>query len=268
MNIKEKIANIDWLVLGGKLIGAIVVLIIGLWIVKIISKAIYKLLHIKKVDESLKQFILSLISAILKVIVVLAAAATAGIDLTVVGTIIAASTLAIGMALQGSLSNIAGGALIMFLKPFKIGDFIEAQGVKGIVKKIEIFSTKLNTLDNKEVIIPNGVLSNGNVVNYSSEGTRRVDIVFGVAYDSDIKQTKKVLLEVIESYPKILKDPISTVVVTELADSSINFSTRTWVKVEDYWDAYSYILEHGKIALDEAGIEIPYPTQVEISKKI
>ncbi|MBS9774886.1 MAG: mechanosensitive ion channel [Tenacibaculum sp.] len=265
--IIEKFQGIDWIVIGGKLISAILVLIIGFWVVKVITKGIGKALNIKKFDNTLKGFLLNLVSSICKIVVVLGALSTAGIDMTVIGTIIAASTLAIGMSLQGSLSNIAGGVLIMVLKPFRVGDFIIAQGQEGFVKRIELFTTKLTTTDNKEVILPNGVLSNGNVVNCSSEPTRRVDITFGVSYDADLKETRKVLLDTINKYPKVLKNPAPVALVTELADSSVNFATRTWVNSSDYWDAYFFIMEEVKIALDEAGIEIPYPHSVEIQKQ-
>ena len=149
----------------------------------------------------------------------------------------------------------------------KIGDLIEAQGEIGVVKEIEIFTTKLIGLSNKEIIIPNGALSNGNIVNYTTEGTRRVDLVFGVGYDSDIKKTKEVLMKVITENPKVLKEPAPTVNVLELADSSVNFAVRPWCKAEDYWAVYFETMENTKEALDAACIEIPYPHQVEIQKK-
>lgn len=265
--IQEKLANVDWIALGGKFIAAIVILVVGLWIVKTLTKFVAKLMDVKRLDESLKGFILSIISTLCKVGVILVAMATLGLDLSILGTIIAASVLAIGMALQGSLANIAGGALIMTLKPFKIGDYIEAQGVAGFVKQIELFETKINTIDHKVAVLPNGALSNGNIINYTAEKQRRVDITFGVSYDSDIKQTREVLMSVLNSYPKMLTHPAPEVHVGELADSSVNFITRTWVNTADYWEAYFYIMEHTKIALDEAGIEIPYPHSVEIHKQ-
>ena len=155
----------------------------------------------------------------------------------------------------------------MIFKPIKIGDLIEAQGEIGVVKEIEIFTTKLIGLSNKEIIIPNGALSNGNIVNYTTEGTRRVDLVFGVGYDSDIKKTKEVLMKVITDNPKVLQQPAPTVNVLELADSSVNFAVRPWCKTEDYWDVYFETMENTKEALDAAGIEIPYPHQVEIHKE-
>ena len=155
----------------------------------------------------------------------------------------------------------------MIFKPFKIGDLIEAQGELGVVKEIEIFTTKLVTPTNKEVIIPNGALSNGNITNYTTEGMLRVDLTIGVSYDADIKQTKDVLMNVLTSNPKVLKDPAPSVNVVELADSSVNFAVRPFATVENYWDVYFGITEDCKLALDKAGIEIPYPHAVEIQKK-
>ncbi len=265
--IQEKLANVDWITLGGKFIAALIILIVGLWVVKTLTNFVAKLMDIKRLDESLKGFILSIISTCCKVAVILVAMATLGLDLSLLSTVIAASVLAIGMALQGSLANIAGGTLIMTLKPFKVGDYIEAQGVEGFVKQIELFETKINTMDHKVVILPNGALSNGNIINYTAEKQRRVDITFGVSYDSDIKQTREVLMSVLNSYPKTLKNPEPAVLVGELADSSVNFITRTWVHTADYWEAYFYIMENTKIALDKAGIEIPFPHSVEIHKE-
>ncbi len=159
------------------------------------------------------------------------------------------------------------GVLILIFKPFKIGDLIEAQGVIGVVKEIEIFTTKLTSPTNQLVIIPNGTLSNGNIVNYSAEGKLRIDHVFGIDYGSNIKQAKEVLLEMMMSNPKVLKDPAPAVTVSELADSSVNLAVRPWTNVADYWDVYFETIEGAKEALDKAGIEIPYPHQVEIQKK-
>jgi small conductance mechanosensitive channel len=190
-----------------------------------------------------------------------------GVETTSFAAILAAAGLAIGLALQGSLGNFAGGVLIMIFKPIKIGDLIEAQGEVGVVKEIEIFTTKLTGLSNKEIIIPNGALSNGNIVNYSTAGTRRVDLVYGVGYDSDIKLTKAVFDKVLSAHPKILKEPAPTVALSELGDSSLNFVVRPWCNAEDYWTVYFDITEQVKEALDTAGIEIPYPHQVEIRKQ-
>ncbi|WP_442265108.1 mechanosensitive ion channel family protein [Tenacibaculum sp. ZS6-P6] len=249
-----------------KVAAALLLLIIGLWVIGIITKTVKKLMEKRDIDTSLRGFLGSLVNWTLKIFLLVTVAGQLGVETTSFAAIIAAAGLAIGMALQGSLSNFAGGALIMIFRPFKVGDYIEAQGEQGVVKDIQIFTTKLNTVDNKEVIIPNGILSNGNIINYSSEEKRRVDLTFGVSYDADIKQTRKVLLSVIENTPFTLKNPEPVVLVGELADSSVNFITRTWVKSSDYWDAYFHIIENTKIELDKAGIEIPYPHSVEIQK--
>jgi small conductance mechanosensitive channel len=268
-----KIENIDsqkWIDLateyGIKIIGAILIWIIGSWIIKKILKATRKIMTKSNYDESLQKFLINLLSWGLKIMLVITLLGTLGVPTTSFAAIIAAAGLAVGLALQGSLGNFAGGVLIMIFKPFKIGDLIEAQGEVGVVKQIEIFTTKITGLSNREIIVPNGALSNGNIINYTTEGTRRVDLTFGVGYDSDIKKTKDVLMNVLTSHPKVLKDPAPTVNVSELADSSVNFAVRPWANAEDYWAVYFGITEDVKEALDKAGIEIPYPHQVEIRK--
>jgi small conductance mechanosensitive channel len=254
-------------VYGIKIIGAILIWIIGSWFVKKIMKGMKKIMSGREYDESLQKFLLNLVNWILKILLIITLLGTLGVPTTSFAAIIAAAGLAIGLALQGSLGNFAGGVLIMIFKPIKIGDLIEAQGEIGVVKEIEIFTTKLTGLSNKEIIIPNGALSNGNIINYTTEGTRRVDFVFGVGYDSDIKKTKEVLMDVITSHPLVLTDPAPSVNVLALADSSINFAVRPWCKAEDYWNVYFGVTEQTKEALDAAGIEIPYPHQVEIHKQ-
>jgi len=190
-----------------------------------------------------------------------------GVDVTTFAAVIAAAGLAIGMALQGSLANFAGGVLIMIFKPYKIGDLIEAQGVLGVVKEIEIFTTKLTTPQNKLAIVPNGTMANGNIINYTAEGLIRVDLTVGVGYDEDIKKTKEVLLKVLTDNDVVLKDPAPSVSVEALGESSVDFAVRPFCKPEHYWDVYFGTLENCKLALDEAGIEIPYPHSVEIQKQ-
>ncbi|WP_178985951.1 mechanosensitive ion channel family protein [Winogradskyella helgolandensis] len=252
---------------GPKVLGAIVIWIIGSWVIKMLLKGITKAMNKGNYDESLKKFLSNLLNWILKIILIIVVLGTVGVETTSFAAILAAAGLAIGLALQGSLANFAGGVLIMIFKPIKIGDLIEAQGEIGVVKEIEIFTTKLIGLSNKEIIIPNGSLSNGNIVNYTTQGTRRVDLVFGVSYDADIKQTKDVFSKVLAAHPLILKDPAPTIALSELADSSINFVVRPWCKTEDYWTVFFDITEQVKEALDVAGIEIPYPHQVEIHKE-
>ena len=251
-----------------KVLMALAVLIIGLLIIKVFVNTTKKVLSKREVDITLQKFLLNLLNWVLKILLFITVVAKLGIETTSFAAILASAGLAIGLALQGSLANFAGGILIIIFKPIKIGDFIEAQGVSGSVKEIEIFTTKLNTTDNKEIIIPNGALSNGNIVNYSTEATRRVDFTFGVGYDSDIKKTKEVISRVINSHPLVLKEPAPAVNLSELADSSINFFTRGWVKKEDYWTVKFDVMEQTKEALDAAGIDIPYPHRVHIDKMV
>lgn len=252
---------------GPKVIAAILIWIIGSWIIKMVLKGIRKAMTKANYDESLKKFLLNLITWIFKIVLILVVLGTVGVETTSFAAVLAAAGLAVGLALQGSLGNFAGGVLIMIFKPIKIGDLIEAQGEIGVVKEIEIFTTKLTGLSNREIIIPNGALSNGNIINFSTEGTRRVDLVFGVGYDSDIKKTKEVFSQVLAAHPKVLKEPAPTIAVSELADSSINFVVRPWCTADDYWSVYFEITENVKEALDAAGIEIPYPHRVEIQKQ-
>lgn len=252
---------------GLRIIAAIIIWIVGSWIIKKLLNSTKKFMEKREYDESLKKFLVNFLGWTLKILLILAILSKLGVETTSFAAILAAAGLAIGMALQGSLGNFAGGVLLMVFKPIKIGDLIEAQGEIGVVKEIEIFTTKLIGLSNKEIIIPNGALSNGNIVNYTTEGTRRVDLVFGVGYDSDIKKTKEVLMKVISENPKVLQEPAPTVNVLELADSSVNFAVRPWCKTEDYWAVYFETMENTKEALDAAGIEIPYPHQVEIHKE-
>lgn len=251
---------------GLKLLGAIAIWIIGSWIIKRIDKLLVKAMDKVEYDESLERFISSLIIGALKVLLVVIVLGNLGVETTSFAAILAAGGLAIGLSLQGSLSNFAGGVLILVLKPYKTGDYIEAQGEEGIVKDIKIFNTIINTLDNKEVIIPNGALSNGNITNYSSEKYRRVDLVIGVSYDSDIKQTKELFAKILKENDKIVDHPKPMIVLGELADSSVNWYVRPWVKSPDYWDVYFDLMETCKLELDKAGIEIPFP-QMDIHRK-
>ncbi|WP_298341629.1 mechanosensitive ion channel domain-containing protein [uncultured Algibacter sp.] len=252
---------------GLKVIGAIIIWIVGSWIIRKLTKGLEKVMSKKNYDESLQKFLLNLVGWILKILLILSILANLGVETTSFAAILAAAGLAIGMALQGSLGNFAGGVLLMIFKPIKIGDLIEAQGELGVVKEIEIFTTKIVSPTNKEIIIPNGALSNGNITNYSTEGKLRVDLTIGVSYDADIKQTKDVLMKVLTDNPQVLKDPAPSVNVSELADSSVNFAVRPYSTVADYWDVYFGTIEKCKIALDAAGIEIPYPHSVEIHKE-
>ena len=249
-----------------KIATALAILIIGLFVIGQLVKISKKVMKKGGVDLTLQKFLGNLLGWALKILLIVTVISQLGVETTSFVAILAAAGLAIGLALQGSLANFAGGVLIMIFKPFKLGDLVEAQGEIGVVKEIEIFTTKLTGLSNKEIIIPNASLSNGNIVNYTTEGTRRVDLVIGVSYDADIKKTKEVLMNVLTSHPKVLKDPAPGVTVSELADSSVNFAVRPWCNTEHYWDVYFEVTESVKLELDKAGIEIPYPHQVLIKK--
>lgn len=261
----EKIKNLA-LDYAPKVFMALAILIVGLFLINLIIRVSKKLMTKAKIDITLQKFTGDLLSWGLKILLLITVISQLGVETTSFAAILAAAGFAVGLALQGSLSNFAGGALIMIFKPFKIGDLIEAQGITGVVKEIQIFTTKLNTPGNKLAIIPNGSLSNGNIINYTAEGQLRVDLTFGVSYDADIKKTKEVLMYVLTSNPKVLKEPAPSVNVSELADSSVNFAVRPWTNTADYWDVYFETTENVKIALDKASIEIPYPHQVEIRK--
>ncbi|UNY99241.1 mechanosensitive ion channel [Zhouia spongiae] len=261
--------DIDWgLVIdyGLKIVGAIVIWIVGSWIIKKVVKGINIVMTKREYEISLRKFLVNLLKWTLMALLVIVVLGTIGVETTSFAAIIAAAGLAIGLALQGSLGNFAGGALIMVFKPIKVGDLIEAQGELGVVNEIQIFTTILTTPDNKVVVIPNGPLSNGNIKNYSRLGKLRVDLTVGVSYDSDIKKTREVLMTALTSNPKVLKEPLPTVAVSELADSSINFAVRPWATTADYWDVYFGALEDCKNALDNAGIEIPFPHRVLLQK--
>jgi small conductance mechanosensitive channel len=247
---------------GLKLLGAIVILIVGFWIAKKISNLIRKTLAQRDLSLELQSFLGSLISVLLKVAVLLAAAETVGFNTTSLVVIFGAAGLAIGLALQGSLANFAGGVMILLFKPFKTGDLITAQGHTGNVTAINIFVTTLLTPDNKTVILPNGPLSNGDVTNFTTDGKIRVDLVVGIGYGEDIKKARTALMAAMNANPKVMQNPAPSVNVLELGDSSVNLAVRPWCNPADYWDVYFGITEASKEALDAAGIEIPFPQRV------
>lgn len=250
-----------------KVLYAFAILIVGWYVIKFILRLTNKLLNSRHVDKTLQTFLGNLLGWGLKALLLIAVISKLGVDTTALAAVMAAAGLGLGLALQGSLANFAGGVLIILFKPFRVDDIINAQGEIGVVKDIQLFTTQIIAPNNKRVIIPNGTLANGNIVNLSAEGTLRVDLTIGVGYDENIKQTKEVLMKVLTSHPKVLKDPLPTVNVSELADSSVNFAVRPWSTVEDYWTVYYDVIENCKEALDAAGIEIPYPHVVEIQKK-
>jgi small conductance mechanosensitive channel len=242
-----------------KFIIAIIIFIVGKFVAKLISSATKKILIHKKFDDTVISFVASLVYGLVVIVAFIAAISHLGFNTTSLVAIVGAAGLAIGLALQGSLSNFASGILLISLKPFKAGDFVEIAGTAGVVEEVHVFSTQLKTGDNKTVIIPNGGITNGTITNYSAKPTRRIDLVIGVGYSADLKQTKQILRDVVSNHDLVLKDQAITIGVSELADSSVNFVVRPWVKTSDYWPVHFDLLETIKIELDKAGIEIPFP---------
>ena len=254
-----------WEVLPGlatSIITAILILIFGLWLIKFINRMVRKFFSRADYDPSLESFLQSFINIGLKIVLFVLVITELGVQSSSLVAMLGAAGLAIGLALQGSLANFAGGVLILVFKPFKLGDFISAQGVDGTVKEITIFTTKLSTFGNQIAIIPNGQLSNNNIINYNAQSTRRDKITVGIGYSSNIKQAKDILLQICAENEDILKDPAPEVYVGELADSSVNLSLRFWAENEVFWAAHFNVLEELKNRFDEAGIEIPFPQRV------
>ncbi len=244
-----------------KLVLALLTLIIGLWIIKLLARGVAKMLDRSNVDASLQGFLSSLTSMVLKVLLVISVAGMVGIEMTSFIAILGAAGLAVGMALSGTLQNFAGGVMILVFRPYKVGDFVEMQGFSGVIQEIQIFNTILTTGDNKTIILPNAPIASGSVVNYSTQPRRRVDFTFGIGYQDDIDRAKKVILSTIASDERVLQDPEPFIAVSELADSSVNFVVRVWAKSGDYWGVYFSGLENVKKALDRERISIPYPQQ-------
>ncbi|GAX86716.1 small conductance mechanosensitive channel [Lebetimonas natsushimae] len=244
---------------GIKILGAIVIYIIGKWLAKIVTNIIKKLLEKTNTDVTLIKFLGNLTYVGLLILVILAALGTLGVDTSSFAAIIAGAGLAVGMALKDNISNFGAGVLILMLRPFKVGDFVEIAGTSGTVDEIGIFNTTLKTGDNRVIIIPNNNIIGNNIINYSKEKIRRIDLVIGVGYEDDLKLVKSTLEEILNNHPKILKEPAPTVALAELADSSINFNVRPWVKSEDYWNVRSELLEKIKETFDKKNINIPYP---------
>ncbi len=257
-NLIEKVFEL-LIIYGLKVLAAIVVFIIGRWVAKGLRNLARRVMEKKGVDPTLVSFVVNLTYIALLVFVIIAALGQLGIQTTSFIAIIGAAGLAIGLALQGSLSNFAAGFLMIIFRPFKVGDFIEGAGTSGTVEEIQIFTTTLTTPDNKTVIIPNASLTAGNIINWTVKGTRRVDLVIGIGYEDDIDKARKIMEDVIAKDERILKDPAPMIAVAELADSSVNFTVRPWAKADDYWGVYFDLNEKIKKAFDAEGISIPFP---------
>ena len=246
---------------GSRVLLALVTLAVGWWLINRLTAKIGQLLALRKADLALQGFISSLANIILKILLIVSVASMIGIQTTSFVAAIGAAGLAIGLALQGSLANFAGGVLILLFRPFKIGDWIEAQGVSGTVDSIQIFHTVLRTGDNKTVIVPNGNLSNGIITNYNRQPTRKVVFDVGVDYEADLQKVREVLLSLADD-PRVLKQPAPVVVVTALGDSAITMSLRVWVNTPDYWDVLFMFNEHSRDRLKAQGVDIPFPQRV------
>lgn len=256
MNTLVETYVIPW---GINIAMALAVFIIGLFVVGILVKLLGKALKRTKLDNILIEFVQAIAKALLLIFVILAALDQLGVDTTSFIAVLGAAGLAIGLALQGSLQNFAAGFMLLMNRPFTSGDYVEAGGTAGVVVTIGIFTTILTSPDNKEVIVPNGLIYNDHITNYSKRPTRRVDMVFGISYGDDLRKAKEVMRKVVEADDRVLADPPPTIAVNELADSSVNFVVRPWVNTADYWAVKWDITEKMKLALDEAGITIPFP---------
>ena len=246
---------------GAQVTLALLTFLFGWWLINTLTGKVSSLLQRRKVDPTLHGFIGSLTSVVLKVLLLVSVASMIGVETTSFIAVIGAAGLAIGLALQGSLANFAGGVLILLFRPFRVGEWIEAQGIAGTVNSIQIFHTVLKTGDNKTVVVPNGALSNGHITNFSREPRRRADINVGIDYSSDIKLARQVLLEIAED-PRVLRDPEPVVFVTGLGESSVNLSLRVWVATGDFWPVTFSFTEQAKERLTAAGVGIPFPQRV------
>tara|TARA_R110000868_G_scaffold117600_15_gene312559 strand:+ start:62924 stop:63772 length:849 start_codon:yes stop_codon:yes gene_type:complete len=242
-----------------KIFLALVTLFIGLRLIKILDKFIDKIMSIKHYDTSLKTFLISLSDIVLKVALLISVISILGVETTSFIAVLGSAGLAVGLALQGSLSNFAGGVMLLIFKPFREGDFIQTQGYEGTVRELNVFHTIMNTIDNKRIILPNGSVANGALTNFTINGTRRADQVFGIGYGDDLKKAKEILTRLVNEDPRVLKDPAPLVIVHSLGDSSVNLQVRAWAKNDDFW-AYNWdMTEKVKLTFDQEGISIPFP---------
>lgn len=266
INIQEMldVYVIPW---GINIVMALAIFIIGRIVVGILTSVAKKLMLKAKVDNLLVNFITSIVKTILLLFVVIASLNQLGVDTTSLIALVGAAGLAIGLALQGTLQNLASGVMLIIFRPFKDGDFIEAAGVSGVVEQIGIFTTTMRSGDNREIIVPNGEIFGGTITNLSARETRRVDMVFGIGYDDDIKKAKEIIQNILDADERVLKDPAPLIAVGELADSSVNFNVRPWCKTGDYWAVYADTHENIKLTFDEQGISIPYP-QMDVHRHV
>ncbi len=242
-----------------KLIFALVIYIIGRWVARIITRSSVKLMNARNVDATLVAFLSNLLFATLLTAVILAALDTLGLPITSLLAVVGAAGLAVGLAMKDSLGNFAAGVMLVLFRPFTKGDFVEVAGVSGTVQEVRIFNTVLTTPDNKQVILPNGQVTADPITNYNAHDTRRVDMMFGVGYDDNLKTAREVLTRICSSHPLVLDEPAIKIFVHSLGDNSVNFAVRPWCKTADYWTVWGDLLEQGKVELEAAGCSIPYP---------
>jgi small conductance mechanosensitive channel len=245
--------------IGIRLFLVLLIYVVGRWLARMSQRILEKMLRKREVDEVLVDFLGSLVNIAVTVVAVIAALDQLGISPASLLAVVGAASLAVGLALKDSLSNFAAGVMLVLFRPFTKGDFVDAGGESGTVDEVYLNSTRLVTPDNKLILVPNSQIWNGSITNYSAKDTRRVDLVVGVGYDDDLKTAHDVIMGVLKSHDKVLQDPAPAVFVSNLGDSSVDFNVRPWVKTEDYWGVYSDVLHQAKLALDEAGVSIPYP---------
>ena len=251
---------IDWGINAGeRIIGAIIVFVVGRFIISFLNKLINKLLSKRKIDPSIKTFVRSLSNILLTILLIVAVVSKLGVETTSFAALLASAGVAIGMALSGNLQNFAGGLIVLLLRPYKVGDLIESQGITGTVREIQIFHTILTTADNKVIYIPNGALSSGTVTNYSREATRRIEWIVGVEYGEDFEKVKKIIEDILAADGRILTDPAPTIALHALDASSVNVVTRVWVNAADYWDVYFNINKQIYAVFNREGIGFPFP---------
>lgn len=246
---------------GLKLLGALAIFLIGKWVADALITMLEKVMVRSNVDGTLASFVANLLKGLALALVITAALGQLGVETTSIAAMIAAAGLAVGLALQGSLGNLAAGVMIILFRPFKVGDYVEAGGTAGTVAAVSIFNTEFTTPDNRQIIVPNGSIISNNIVNVSAKPTRRVDLTVGVSYKDDLQKVKAVLKQLVESDERILNEPAPQIAVSELADSSVNLVVRPWVKAADYWGVYFDLTERIKTTFDEEGISIPFPQQ-------
>jgi small conductance mechanosensitive channel len=244
---------------GPKLLLAILTLIVGLYVIKLLDKGFERAMEKGNIEISLKKFLLSMVRILLKILLFISVISMLGVEMTSFIALLGAAGLAVGLSLQGSLANFAGGVLLLLFKPFKVGDFIETQGFKGTVHSIQVFNTVLKTPDNKTIVIPNGNLSNGSITNFTTESTRRIDMTFGIGYSDDIRKAKDLLNRLVKEDGRILQDPAPRIAVSELGDSSVNFAVWVWCNSSDYLNIKFDMQENVKLTFDSEGISIPFP---------